>query len=219
MRFTLGGLFFGLTLFATAFGLVGSQRQAGIFQTDRELDLAIVGRGHFFLLDPATNNYRFTRRGHFHLNANGAIALSDGAQEFLLDPPITVPSTATRLVVEPEGNLFMIERGNTNRMVQLGAIQFARFTPDSVPLPPTTLFGPDTPAPPLSVRPGFDGTGLLQQGWLEEPDDWLHRLLRGPALAVLGGTLLFAALGWIGYELWQLRAMLARCAATVAGPH
>ena len=66
MRFRFGVLSLLLAVAAVGIGLAlcaGGPSEAYVHSTGCELDLAIVGRGYFALLDPETNQVHYTRRG------------------------------------------------------------------------------------------------------------------------------------------------------------
>jgi hypothetical protein len=50
--------------------------EQGTFEsTNNPLDLAIDGEGFFQVIDPATNNFLYTRAGNFAINSNGVLVI------------------------------------------------------------------------------------------------------------------------------------------------
>ncbi|WP_019677842.1 flagellar hook-basal body complex protein [Arsukibacterium perlucidum] len=75
------------------------QHAAGIRDTGRSLDIAIVGDGFFrVLLD---GNEYLTRNGHFHINSSGYLAHASGALVLGEQGPIVVQ--ADGLSISPDG--------------------------------------------------------------------------------------------------------------------
>jgi flagellar basal body rod protein FlgG len=77
-------------------------RQGAFQQTERELDVAIEGRGFFQVLDP-TGEVLYTRAGNFSVNADGQLVLGSAATGRLLEPSIVIPEDATAISISPEG--------------------------------------------------------------------------------------------------------------------
>ena len=121
--------------------------QGPIASTGHTWDLAIDGPG-FFMVGLPNGGTGYTRLGSFHVDPSGSLASQDG---FLLQPPIKVPTGATGVTVDANGNVTAMANGQPQL---LGQLQLARF-PD-----------PD---------------GLLDQGggiYLPSADRW-HRRNRG----------------------------------------
>jgi flagellar basal-body rod protein FlgF len=83
---------------------VRDMREGPLTKTGNSLDLALQGDGFFAVQTPLGT--RFTRNGHFQLDAQGQIVtsqgyalLSDGGQ------PITVPTDANRISIGPDGTI------------------------------------------------------------------------------------------------------------------
>jgi len=129
-------------------------REGPLTKTGNPLDLALQGDGFFVVQTPLGN--RYTRNGHFQLDAQGQIVtsqgypvLSDGGQ------PVTVPVGAHDISVGPDGTL-SIGRG------ALGKIQAVTFAqPQAVAPAANGLYVTDQdPQPATATR--------IQQGMLEE---------------------------------------------------
>lgn len=138
--------------------------QGPIELTDRQLDVAIEGKG-FFRVSLPDGGIRYTRDGAFSTNALGQLVTSDG---FLIQPPIVVPSNATQVSIGTDGTVTALLQGQTAPQA-LGRIQTANFTnPEGLSSEGRNLFA-ETAASgtPLVGFPGTSGTGLLRQGFLE----------------------------------------------------
>lgn len=93
--------------------------QGALTRTSRPLDLALEGEGFFTLETPAGE--RFTRDGHFTLNAQGELTASDGAR--VLDDggqPIVLDEGAGQIVISETG--FITQNG-----AQIGQVGVTRF--------------------------------------------------------------------------------------------
>jgi len=94
--------------------------QGALTRTARPLDLALEGDGFFTLQTDAGE--RFTRDGHFTLNALGELTASDGAQ--VLDAggqPIVIDGNAGQIVISETG---MISQSGA-QIGQVGVTRFA----------------------------------------------------------------------------------------------
>jgi flagellar basal-body rod protein FlgF len=85
-------------------GTVRDLRQGSLTKTGNTLDLALEGAGYFAVQTPLGT--RYTRNGHFQLDAQGQIVtsqgypvLSDGSQ------PIAVASGADKISIGPDGTV------------------------------------------------------------------------------------------------------------------
>lgn len=101
-------------------GLVRDLRDGPLVATGNPLDLAISGAGYFSVATP--NGPRFTRGGHFELDARGELVTADGHP--VLDEggaPIAVPPGERRITVTPEG----IVAAGRAVVGRLGIVSFA----------------------------------------------------------------------------------------------
>src|SRR5450755_1780068 len=77
----------------------------GAFQTtNNQFDLAIEGGGFFKVKDP-NGDFLYTRSGNFGLNATNQIVLGSAYTGYVLDPPITIPTDATGVVITGDGQV------------------------------------------------------------------------------------------------------------------
>lgn len=111
-----------------------------VADTGRSLDYAIIGRGFFALMDPASGEVSYTRDGSFTMsgfqrpNEEGTLIqvfrLSDGDGRFVLDEtgaPIEVSDPATRQPVA------VYDFANTDGMNPIGANRYLPVEKNGVP--------------------------------------------------------------------------------------
>lgn len=132
--------------------------------TGNPLDLAINGEGFFSVRMPSGET-AYTRDGSFKRDANGLVVTSDG---YPLTPEITVPAGARALTISPEGAISAILPGN-NDPTDLGNVQVNLFTnPAGLTRVGQNLFlAGGASGEANSVTPGQEGSGTLQQSFLE----------------------------------------------------
>ncbi len=136
-------------------------------QTDRELDLAIAGRGFFQVTDPNGDIY-YTRAGNFIKNANGSIVMGSASIGRLIQPPITLPPDAIRISISPEG-VVKVQQQGTPTLSTVGQIELAYFTnPEGLVKLGENLYSEtDSSGTATLGNPGQDGLGTVLQGALE----------------------------------------------------
>jgi flagellar basal-body rod protein FlgG len=142
-------------------------RQGAFQQTERELDVAIEGRGFFQVLDP-TGEVLYTRAGNFSVNADGQLVLGSAATGRLLEPSIVIPEDATAISISPEG-VVSVRQPGTPTMSQVGDLELVTFiNPEGLLKLGENLFAEsDASGAPTTGTPGQEGLGLLRQGSLE----------------------------------------------------
>lgn len=132
-------------------------------QTDRDLDICIKGDG-FFQVEIA-EGVAYTRDGSFRLNSSRGLCTAEG---YALYPAITVPEDATAIHIGHDGVITGVTTGGST--VNVGQITLATFAnPSGLKSLGGNLYSP-TPASGAAAQnivPGFDGTGELEQGFLE----------------------------------------------------
>ena len=96
--------------------------QGTLTTTEKEYDVAIRGEGLFRITLP-DGRTAYTRDGSFDLSAQGQLVTRDG---YLVDPGITVPSTATSVTISAQGAVQATIPGQTAPQA-LGQFQLARF--------------------------------------------------------------------------------------------
>jgi flagellar basal-body rod protein FlgG len=145
-------------------GVRNLHHQGSFNRTGNSLDLALNGQG-YFQVSGANGETFYTRSGAFSRNAQGQIVNGDG---HALVPAITVPTTATDIVVNDAGQVF-VRDGSSGQLQGVGQVMLARFA-NGAGLEPLggNLFKETAGSggPTLSA-PGEPGTASIQQGFLE----------------------------------------------------
>jgi flagellar basal-body rod protein FlgG len=147
---------------------VGTPRlmtQGTLSQTGSALDLAIRGDG-FFKIQLPDGTYAYTRDGSFQMDAQGRIVTAQGN---VVSPGITIPSNASGLSINAQGQVSVTTQGSTTQTV-LGQMQLTRFVNQSGLLAIGDNMFQESPASgtPQDGLPNTDGAGDLQQGNLEQ---------------------------------------------------
>ena len=138
--------------------------QGSLNQTGNPLDIAINGPG-FFQITMPDGTLSYTRDGSFQKDANGQIVTSSG---YPLSPALTIPSNATSMTIGRDGVVSIVQAGSPTA-TQIGTIQLASFVnAGGLQSSGENLFvetaSSGTPTP---NAPGTNGTGLLNQGYVE----------------------------------------------------
>lgn len=122
-----------------------------ITQTDSPLDFGLTGEGFFQVQTP--NGVRYTRAGHFTLDANGQLVNQRG--QAILDDggaPINLDPTDTTLVIARDGTISNAE----GRIARFGVVEFENR--NSMIPEGDGLYSTDQqpqPSPTTVVRQGF----------------------------------------------------------------
>ena len=104
---------------------VGTPRlmtQGAILTTGKETDVAIRGEG-FFPITMSDGRTAYTRDGSFAIDATGRLVTANGN---LIQPSITIPTNATGLTINAQGQVMVTPAGTTTP-TQVGQIQIAIF--------------------------------------------------------------------------------------------
>ena len=138
--------------------------QGSLQRTENALDMAINGQG-FFQVQMPDGTLAYTRDGAFQRDATGQIVTSSG---YPISPAITVPSNALAITISRDGIVSVTQQGTT-ASTQIGTIQLAGFVnPGGLQSMGENLFvetaSSGTPTP---NTPGTNGTGLINQGYVE----------------------------------------------------
>lgn len=156
----------GLTL-GTGVRPVATERiftQGSLTQTQNPLDIAINGQG-FFQIQMPDGTLAYTRDGAFQRDSTGQVVTSSG---FPLSPAVTIPSNALTISISRDGIVSVTVPGSTTP-TQVGNIQLASFVNvGGLQSAGENLFvetaSSGTPTP---NTPGTNGTGVLNQGYVE----------------------------------------------------
>ncbi|WP_045834902.1 flagellar basal-body rod protein FlgG [Hyphomicrobium sp. 99] len=138
--------------------------QGPLASTNNKLDLALSGRG-YFQVQGENNEILYTRDGAFNKNATGQLITLEGN---LVVPNITVPTTATDVVVNAAGQVYAVI-GATGTQQLLGQLSLANFANETGLAPLGGNLFQETPASgsPVIGSPGDVGFATIQQGYLE----------------------------------------------------
>lgn len=132
--------------------------------TDRELDVAIQGKGFLQVLKP-DGTMAYTRNGSLQLNSSGQLVNSTG---LLIQPPIKIDPGAVEIDISQDGIVSIKKNGDTD-LQQVGAINLAGFiNPTGLESLGQNLFAETSASgAPIVGAPGADSLGYLGQGMLE----------------------------------------------------
>jgi len=133
-------------------------------QTDRSLDLAILGDG-FFEVDLPNGQKAYTRDGGLRLDSQGNLVTAQG---FRLSPAITIDLAADKSIsIAPDGTVTVRDPAGTS--TQAGIVQVARFANASGLRSGggNLLYPTDSSGTATLANPGQSGTGTIGQNILE----------------------------------------------------
>ncbi len=147
---------------------VGTPRlmtQGSLEQTGNTLDVAIQGDGWFKIQMP-DGTFSYTRDGSFQQDSQGRIVNAEGD---IVQPTITIPPNSSGLTINQQGQVSVLPAGSTTSTI-LGQFIITRFANNAgLQANGDNLFTA-TPASgtPQDTLAGTDGSGTLQQGYLEQ---------------------------------------------------
>ena len=139
--------------------------QGTVMPTGKDFDIAIRGDGFFKVLMP-DGTYSYTRDGSFQMDAQGRIVTAKGN---VMQPGITIPQNSTSIAISPQGQVSVIQAGQTNATV-LGQFTLTRFVNKAGLQPIGDNLFQETPASgtPQDGQASTDGYGDLLQAHLEQ---------------------------------------------------
>lgn len=134
-------------------------------QTDRELDIAIRGRGFLKVQLPNSGEYAYTRAGSLQMNDQGQLTMPNG---YIIQPPISIPRGATSINIDTNGVVTTLSAGS-NTAQQVGQLELTDFiNPDGLQPLGENLYITSSPTDPgTPVMPGQEGAGIIKQKALE----------------------------------------------------
>ncbi len=139
-------------------------------QTNRDEDVAIQGAGFFRVkvLSTLGDGTAYTRNGNFQVNNNGELVVGSG-DGYRLDPSITLPKNVTGVQISQDGIITATIAGKT-QPTQVGQLQLTTFiNPQGLNQLGGGLYQEtDSSGAPITGNPGVNGSGTIQQGYLEE---------------------------------------------------
>jgi flagellar basal-body rod protein FlgG len=132
--------------------------------TDRNLDIAIQGKGFFELLLP-DGEYAYSRTGHLQIDRDGMLVNTDG---YALSPSIYIPADAQAVLISPNGDV-SAQVPDQAKPVEIGRIDLAGFmNPSGLSPMGDNLYRPSHESGDAFYgEPGDEGFGTLAQGFLE----------------------------------------------------
>jgi flagellar basal-body rod protein FlgG len=137
--------------------------QGALVNTQNPLDIAIEGQG-FLQVQMPNGETRYTRDGALRVSPQGSLVTSDG---FFITPQITIPQDAVEVAFGADGTVTV--KNSVGASSSAGQITLVRFSnPAGLSAEGRNLFTESASSgPPLTSTPGVNGTGLIQQGFLE----------------------------------------------------
>ena len=139
-------------------GIANNLMPGQLLETQRPLDLAVIGEGFFKVVLPGGEE-RYTRDGTFSLDANGNITTPSG---YILDG-IQMPPGSSDFTIAADGIVSVNDGGE---ITETGQIKIYKFSSASALKPEgENLFSAVGEA--LEGAPGSDGFGTIRQGCLE----------------------------------------------------
>jgi len=143
--------------------------QGSLEPTNNPYDLAIEGNGFFAvkLQSAIGNGIGYTRAGNFFLNNKNQLVLGIGPG-YQLVPPITIPTGATEVDIGQDGTIQVLQAGSATKRT-VGQLQLTQFVnPQGLQLLGGSLYlETDASGQPINSQPGQNGTGTINQGFLE----------------------------------------------------
>lgn len=138
--------------------------QGAIQQTGNPLDVAIEGAGFLAVMRPS-GELAYTRAGHLKLDAQGRMVTSEG---LAIEPPITVPTDATKITIASDGTV-SAEQPGQSAPSQLGQLQLVTFpNPGGLSAAGHNLFVAGAASgEAVPGNAGTEGRGTFLQGALE----------------------------------------------------
>lgn len=138
--------------------------QGAMNLTGNALDVAINGNG-FFQVQMPDGTLAYTRDGSFQKDSTGQVVTSSG---YPVSPALTIPADALSITIGRDGVVSVKQAGAT-APTQIGTIQIASFVnPAGLQSVGENFFvetaSSGTPTP---NTPGTNGTGLLNQNYVE----------------------------------------------------
>lgn len=104
-------------------GILRDSSQGNVEVTGATYDVAIAGKGFFSVQTPA--GMRYTRDGHFSLDANGNLVTSQGYQVQGDGGAITITPNDGEINISPDGTISSVVNGVGNQLAKLKVVDFA----------------------------------------------------------------------------------------------
>jgi len=138
--------------------------QGTLQQTGNPLDVAIQGRG-FFQIQMPDGTTAYTRDGAFQLDNQGNVVTASG---YPLVDAINIPPDALSVTIGKDGVVSVLQPGAV-APVQVGQIQLVTFVNEGglQALGENLFAETQSSGPPAVNIPGNNGSGVLNQGYVE----------------------------------------------------
>lgn len=145
-------------------GTTRNFKQGTIDVTNRDLDLAIEGRGFFTVRTP-DGQIRLTRNGVFSKSVDGSLVNSSG---YLLDPPVRIPDNTTAISIDRNGRV-IVQVNNQLDQTEVGQIQLAMVPNEEglIEVGQNSFITTPSSGETMTQMPGQEGSGLINQFALE----------------------------------------------------
>jgi flagellar basal-body rod protein FlgF len=104
-------------------GVLRDAGQGNIEATGATYDVALNGNGYFQIQTPA--GMRYTRDGHFSLDANGNLVTSEGYQVQGDGGAITITPSDGDVNIAPDGSVSSVVNGASNQLGKIKVVDFA----------------------------------------------------------------------------------------------
>lgn len=147
-----------------------------LWQTERQLDLAIDGDG-WFVATADDASLHFTRAGSLQVDAQGQLVLANGHS---LTPAICIPGDTLEIHVDPEGRVGVRTASLPDQIQAVGRVQLARFRDATalVAVGDREFIASPRTGQPMFGDPGATGFGCIKQGFVEGSNvQILHELI------------------------------------------
>jgi len=145
----------------------GDFQQGAFKQTQRELDIAIEGRGYFQVTDPSGQTF-YTRAGNLSADSQGRLVTGSAGIGRLIEPVVTIPDGARGISITPQGQV-AVQLADQQGTTEIGSIQLVTFQNEEglLRLGDNLFAQTDSSAAPVVGTPGDNGVGVLRQKALE----------------------------------------------------
>ncbi len=142
-------------------------KQGSLKSTGRQLDLAIEGEG-FFVIRQGEKEL-LTRCGAFTTDRDRRLGMAISESSLLLHPIITVPEDAREIQISADGVVSALKSSDAP-LLEIGRIQLGRVASPArlQPIGQTLLLPTEDSGPVAFSSPMAEGSGELQQGFLEQ---------------------------------------------------
>ena len=141
--------------------------QGSLESTGRQLDVAISGQGFFRVKTNIGDGYAYTRNGNFFTNKDGDMILGMG-DGYRIDPQITLPPDTSEISISQDG-VVQVLRANAIEKETVGELKIYQFVnPNGLYQMGGSLYQEtDSSGEAVENNPGDNGSGVLQQSFLE----------------------------------------------------